>query len=567
MIRKHAILFLAFLLVINCFPLFAEVTTEVTTEENRVYERDDVYKQLELFNTALAYVLSNYYKELTKKELDEAMSSAIKGMMEGLGDRYSFYQAETSRKREQENLFYAKFGGLGIRILPSADGFVSIVQPMDGTPAMKAGLHSGDKIIRVDGKSIENMSIDDVVDILRGEVGTKVTLAILRTGMDAPFDITITRDIINFPSVREIMIGDGIAYMQISSFTAETATEMRQGIDKLKLQGMRALIIDLRNNTGGMLTSAVDVSNAFIPDGVIVSTDGRIDRFDSEYRAKRENVLLPMDFPLAVLVNYGSASGSEIFAGAIKDYKRGIIIGEKTFGKGVVQQRFPLDEYSAVSITVSIYKTPNGNWIHDKFLFNIDKALLKDLDANPVSDALRQEFSNKNISLSTNAIISAKIKDYRWQIKDNDQVYTVKKEEGDLKVYQGGIFPDIEVEQPDLLEGDKDGEKAKMLTKMYEGEYVDKYVYGYLDKHPEMIVHNIQDAEEQLNNLKSGLPELMKTLSDNGINLSERIISMYVKRTFSSTKNVPNIDMENDLQLAKAVEEMRKKLEDNIHED
>jgi len=385
--------------------------------------------------------------------------------------------------------------------------------------------------------------------------------------MDAPFDITITRDIINFPSVREIMIGDGIAYMQISSFTAETATEMRQGIDKLKLQGMRALIIDLRNNTGGMLTSAVDVSNAFIPDGVIVSTDGRIDRFDSEYRAKRENVLLPMDFPLAVLVNYGSASGSEIFAGAIKDYKRGIIIGEKTFGKGVVQQRFPLDEYSAVSITVSIYKTPNGNWIHDKFLFNIDKALLKDLDANPVSDALRQEFSSKNISLSTNAIISAKIKDYRWQIKDNDQVYTVKKEEGDLKVYQGGIFPDIEVEQPDLLEGDKDGEKAKMLTKMYEGEYVDKYVYGYLDKHPEMIVHNIQDAEEQLNNLKSGLPELMKTLSDNGINLSERIISMYVKRTFSSTKNVPNIDMENDLQLAKAVEEMRKKLEDNIHED
>ncbi len=558
MIKRNFSLISHFLLIvflstilISTISFSAELATE---QKKQLYERDDVYKQLEIFNTALALVLSNYYKDLTKEELEKLMSEAVRGMMEGLGDRYSFYQEETSRKREQENLFYAKFGGLGIRILPSADGFVSIVQPMDGTPAMKAGLHAGDKILRVDGESIENMSIEDVVDILRGEVGTKVTLTILRTGRDTPFDVTITRDIINFPSVREFMIEGNIGYLSISSFTAETATEMKQSIDKLKSQGMKALIVDVRNNTGGMLSSAVDVSNAFIPQGVIVSTDGRIDRFDSVYTAKSGNLMVPMDLPLAVLINYNSASGSEIFAGAIKDYKRGLIIGEKTFGKGVVQQRFPLDETRAVSITVSIYKTPNGNWIHDKLLFKVEPGMQSELDNGVISDKLRDEFTKQGITLSQDASVSVKSRNYRWQIKSGQDIYTAKKEEGKIGIYQGGITPDIEVEQPDLIGEDKDGEKAKMLTKMYEGEYIDKFVYGYLENHPD------QSYEEQFEGLKAGIPDLMKKLADNGINLSERLITMYVRRTFASTKNVPNIDLENDLQLARAVEEIKKQI-------
>lgn len=553
---KKLILSIFVLISIFCLTVQSQVTNDLsqTDKQKQVYDRDDVYRQLEIFSTALAYTLHNYYEEITKEKLDKIMSSAIKGLMEGLGDRYSFYQAETSRKREQENLFYAKFGGLGIRILPSPDGFVSVVQPMEGSPAMKAGLHAGDKILRVDGKSIENMPIDDVVDILRGEVGTKVVLTILRTGMDTPFDVTIVRDIINFPSVREIMIEDGIGYLQISSFTAETATEMRQSIEKLKSQGLRALIVDLRNNTGGMLSSAVDVANAFIPEGVIVSTDGIVDKFDSEYRAKRENLIVPSNMPLAVLINYGSASGSEIVAGAIKDYNRGILIGEKTFGKGVVQQRFPLDERRAISITVSIYKTPSGVCINDKNLFDLDRELQKDLEAKNLSDAIRKAFSEKGIQLSDKAELSIKNKGSRWQIKDGENVFSVKKEEGVLKVYQGGIFPHIEVEQPDPFADDKDGEKAKMLTKMYEGEYIDKYVYGYMEKHSD------QSTEEQFKGLKAGIPELMKTLSNNGINLDERLITMYVRRTFASAKNMPNIDLENDLQLARAVEELKKKL-------
>jgi carboxyl-terminal processing protease len=250
---------------------------------------------------------------------------------------------------------------------------------------------------------------------------------------------------------------------------------MKQALEDLIEGDMRGLILDLRSNTGGMMRSAVAVADAFLSGGVIVSTDGRLDVFDSEYKAS-DDVLCPLDIPLVVLVNGGSASGSEIVAGAIKDRKRGVIVGEKTFGKGVVQQRFPLDEYRAVSITVSIYKTPSGNWIHEK-----------------------------------------------------------------------GIEPDIEVESAKILEGEDD----EMFTKLLEGEYIDKFVYDYLDKHPD------QEIKEQLQSLEADIPELMKTLADNEIKLSDRVVTWYVRRVFVSTKYIPNVDLENDPQLAAAVEKVK----------
>jgi carboxyl-terminal processing protease len=497
MLRKFTLISIILISALISFPLLAQEEeqaveqvekAEQQEEESRQYERDDVYHQLELFSTALSYILMNYcptegiddgIREITEKEVEDAMNGAIKGMLQGLGDRYSFYQPKSRRKREQENLFYAKFGGLGIRILPSPDGFVSIVQPMEGTPAMKAGLHSGDKIVAVDGESIKDKSIEDVVDILRGEVGTDVTITIIRQGNNVPFDVTITRGIINFPSVRHVMMDDKIGYIAISSFTAKTPEELKESIDKLIEDGMRGLVLDLRNNTGGMMSAAVAVSNAFLEEGVIVSTDGKLDRFDSVYRAEKDKVMCPMDMPLVVLVNENSASGSEIVAGAIKDYERGLIVGKKTFGKGVVQQRFPLDEHRAVSITVSIYKTPDGNWIHKE-----------------------------------------------------------------------GIEPNVDVENPKILEGVDD----ETLKKFYEGEYIDKFVYEYLEKHPD------QSPEEQFEALKEKTPELMKKLADDGIEISEKIVKWYVQRTFASTKYIPNIDLENDVQLATAVEELEKQI-------
>jgi carboxyl-terminal processing protease len=559
---KKIIIYVSIFLIVSAYPIVIAQTPSPDTANApqttvKPYDRDDVYKQIELFSTALSYVLSNYYQNLTKEQLDEVMSDAIKGMLQGLGDRYSFYQAETSRKREQENLFFAKFGGLGIRILPSPDGFVNVVQAMDGTPAMKAGLHAGDKILMVDGKSIENQSMDDVVGMIRGEVGTKVILTIFRSGVETSFDVAVTREIINYPSVKDALIEGQIGYVAISDFTAETYTEMRKSLDNLKDKGIKGVILDLRNNPGGMLTSAVDVSNAFIPEGLIVSTDGRLDRFDSEYRAKK-NILYSADIPLVLLVNDNSASGSEIVAGAIKDYKRGLLIGDKTFGKGVVQQRFPLDEQRAVSITVSIYKTPNGTWIHERKLFEIEQDQQKDMDAGTISDNLRQEFIKNGITLSQ--ISTVKIKDrirgkgVRWQINDGQSVYIIKREEGKLKVTQGGVPVDIEVDQPTLIEDDKDGENIKMLTKFYEGEYANKFVYDYLSKNQD------QSPEEQIKSLEEKVPELMKTLDDNGIKLNQRYVSMYVKKTLASTKNAPNIDLENDLQLARAVEEIKKQI-------
>lgn len=467
--------------ILFTFPIFAQEQAKETAQQGKIdekYEMDDIYAELELYITAMYYILQNYYKELTKEELEKSMIGSVNGLFQGLGDRYSFYQLEKRRKREQENLFYAKFGGLGIRILPSADGFINIVQPMDGTPAMKAGLHSGDKIIKVDGESIENKPVDDVVDILRGEAGTSVTLTIVRPGKSEPFDVSITRSIIEFPSVRHIMMDDGIAYIDISSFTAETGGELRKSIEELKKDDLRGIIINLRNNTGGMMSTAIEVSDAFLNEGTIVSTEGRLSRFNSVHNTTPA-ILVPMNMPVVLLINGGSASGSEIVAGALKDHKRALLIGEKTFGKAVVQQRFPVAEDRAVSVTVSKYKTPSGEWINEK-----------------------------------------------------------------------GIEPDIEVKQPNLLEG----ADTEMLAKLYKGEYIDKYVYSYLEKHPD------QDSKDQLKALEEGIPDLMKTLAENEIELGEKLIRRYIRRTFESTKSVPSIDLENDLQLERAIEEIKKQL-------
>jgi len=469
-----------------------EVAEEAEAEPETPYEKDDLYEQLEHFSTAMVYVLHNFYndnEEFSDVDVEKLIDGAIKGMLQGLGDRYSVYLPETYKKREQENLFHAKFGGLGIRILPSADGFVKIIQPLDGSPATKAGLRAGDKIIKVEDESIENKPLTEVVDILRGEVGTDVTITVHRPGRNIPFPVTVTRGIITNPSMTTIMMEDGIGYVALSRFTKETPKEVEQALEDLKKQDMKALVLDLRGNTGGLMSSAVAVSDAFLEEGVIVSTEGRIERSNTEHKAT-PNTLCPMDMPVVLLINGGSASGSEIVAGAIKDHERGILVGQKTFGKAVVQQWFPLSEERSVSITISIYKTPNGDWIHKK-----------------------------------------------------------------------GIEPNVEIKNRSIFKGEDeesedDDVDDKMLMKLYEGEYIDKLVYDYVEK------NDGQNNKEQLQALEEQIPELMKTLADDEIELSEKVITWYIRRTHARVKGIPNIDLENDLQLATAVEEAKKKLMD-----
>ncbi len=313
----------------------------------------------------------HYYEDVDQQEMFEG---AIKGALAALGDPYTFYLPPVDQKREEENLYHAKFGGLGIRIYEDK-GFIKIARPLPNTPAMRAGLQAGDYITKVDGEPIHisagGQTLSEVVDILRGLIGTEVTVTVQRRGHSEPFDVTLIREEIKIYSVEHTMLEGGIGYIKIENFTGRTVEEFNKALKTLldvEDEAMTALILDLRHNPGGLLKAAYDVADAFISKGIIVSTHGRLNRYNQEYPATPE-ILCPDEIELVVLVNEYSASGSEIVAGAIKDSKRGAILGKKTFGKGVVQQRFPLnalDKSGAVSLTISTYYTPSGVSINEK---------------------------------------------------------------------------------------------------------------------------------------------------------------------------------------------------------
>ena len=312
----------------------------------------------------------HYYEDVDQQEMFEG---AIKGALAALDDPYTFYLPPVDQKREEENLYHAKFGGLGIRIYEDK-GFIKIFRPLPNTPAMRVGLQAGDYITKVNGEPIHistgGQTLAEVVDILRGLIGTEVTVTVQRRGHSDPFDVTLIREEIKITSVEQTMLEDGIGYIKIESFTGRTVEEFKKALKTLldaEDGAMTALILDLRHNSGGLLQAAYDVADAFISRGNIVSTQGRLNRYNQEYPATPET-LCPAEVELVVLVNEYSASGSEIVAGAIKDSKRGAILGKKTFGKGVVQQRFPLnslDKKGAVSLTISTYYTPSGVSINE----------------------------------------------------------------------------------------------------------------------------------------------------------------------------------------------------------
>jgi carboxyl-terminal processing protease len=311
-----------------------------------------------------------YYEDVDQQEMFEG---AIKGALAALDDPYTFYLPPVDQKREEENLYHAKFGGLGIRIYEDK-GFIKIARPLPNTPAMRVGLQAGDYITKVDGEpihiSLGGQTLEEVVDILRGLIGTEVTVTVQRRGHSDPFDVTLIREEIKITSIEQTMLEDGIGYIKIESFTGRTVEEFKKALNTLldaEDGAMTALILDLRHNSGGLLQAAYDVADAFISRGNIVSTQGRLNRYNQEFPARPET-LCPAEIELVVLVNEYSASGSEIVAGAIKDSKRGAILGKKTFGKGVVQQRFPLnslDKKGAVSLTISTYYTPSGVSINE----------------------------------------------------------------------------------------------------------------------------------------------------------------------------------------------------------
>ena len=320
---------------------------------------DGTYEQIKTFGSVLDLVQRNYVEEIPPKKL---IYGAVQGMLQSLDPHSSFMKPEDYKELQIETK--GSFTGIGIEI-SLKDGILTVVSPIEGTPAYKAGLKANDKILKIEGKTTKNMTLIESVKLLRGAKGTKVTISIYREGWRRLKDVTLTRDVIPIQSVRSRILEDGYGYIRVSNFQNKTAFELKKAIRELeKGKGLKGLVLDLRNNPGGLLDQAVKVADVFLEKGLVVYTDGRIEEQKMRFEAHPNKH--SHDYPIAVLVNEGSASASEIVAGALQDHKRAIILGVRTFGKGSVQTIIPLEDGSAVRLTTARYYTPNGRSIQAK---------------------------------------------------------------------------------------------------------------------------------------------------------------------------------------------------------
>tara|TARA_Y100000817_G_C16833218_1_gene534475 strand:- start:247 stop:1542 length:1296 start_codon:yes stop_codon:yes gene_type:complete len=339
--------------------------------------------EIRTFTEIFSKIKDDYVEDVDDKKL---LENAIRGMLQGL-DPHSTYLDEDAYKELQEGTS-GEFGGLGIEV-GYEDGFVKVISPIDGTPAQRAGIKAGDLIIRLDNKSVKGISLMEAVKMMRGKPGSKITLTIVREGENKPFEISIVRDIITVENIKTETIEPGFTYIRISNFQTHTVDDLKKGLIKLKNENnnnIKGLILDLRNNPGGLLNAAVGVSDLFLNNGLIVYTEGRIKDSKLKFNAKPSEML--KDTPIIILVNGGSASASEIVAGALQDHKRAVIMGEKTFGKGSVQTILPMNDRTALKLTTARYYTPSGRSIQasgiepDMIVKNIEFDLKKDIQNN-----------------------------------------------------------------------------------------------------------------------------------------------------------------------------------------
>ena len=316
-------------------------------------DTNEVYKDIEVFTEVLRQIEKNYVEPEKPHKL---ISEAIKGMVRGLDPHSSFMT-----KEEYEELMLetkGSFSGIGIEITLK-DNILTVVSPIEGTPAFKVGIKAGDKIIKVENKSTKDMTLMEAVKTIRGAKGSKVNLTVLRKGELEPLVFSITRDVIPLISVRHFLLTPDICYVRISNFQSKTAHDLSEALEDVeKGHQLKGMILDLRNNPGGLLSQAIEVSDLFLNSGIIVSTKGRNPAQDIIAKA-RDNVT-GRNYPILVLVNGGSASAAEIVAGALKDNKRALILGTRTFGKGSVQTIMPLPDGSGLRLTTALYYTPSG---------------------------------------------------------------------------------------------------------------------------------------------------------------------------------------------------------------
>ena len=339
---------------------------DITAHAQNATDADSPYEQLQLLARTIQLIRQDYVDE-SKVSYKDLTYNALKGMLDSLDPHSQFMEPRNFKNMQEDTK--SEFGGLGVNVTMKS-GVLTIINPMEDSPGFQAGLLPGDQILKINGQTIEKLSANEAVDKLRGKVGEKVTLTINRPATNETRDYELTRAIIKVPSVKDAQIlpsrqsaSSKIGYVRITQFNEPTAAELATALDKLEKNGMDALILDLRYNPGGLLGSAVDVCGEFLPPNtLVVSTEGRAP--SREYRTSPKSVSR-RDYPVAILANYASASGSEIVAGALKDLDRALIVGETTFGKGSVQSVIALPDGSAARLTTAKYFTPGRKLIHE----------------------------------------------------------------------------------------------------------------------------------------------------------------------------------------------------------
>lgn len=423
-------------------------------------QASDAQKYSSLFQNVYSFVLQNFVDEVDPRVLYEG---AMKGMLDALKDPYSTF-LDTSAMSDLQDTTVGQYGGVGLYIsktppssrLPGEEPWVEVVSPIEDTPGWRAGIQPGDWISEIDGISTAPLDMAEVLKKIRGAPGSTVVFTI-RRGENITFPVALVRALIEVPSVKRAMIPSRTGYLRIIEFSPQTTARVKEAVEDFKAQGARALVVDLRNNPGGLLSSVIDTADLFLDSGVIVSTKSRTPYENQVYRAKSV-LTVPKDWPVVVLINRGSASASEILAGALKDQKRAYLIGERSYGKGAVQQIFPLGE-TGFKLTMSRYYTPSDA--------NIDKV---------------------------------------------------------------GIFPDLEVKEPELTE-----EESAELSRLLE----------------QRVFANF--AKEKPGATEAERKAFVRKLRDSGVKLSDRLLDRLVRNELQRTTIAPAYDLDYDIQLQEAL--------------
>ena len=389
-------------------------------------DKDSPYEMYELFSKVVEQVRANYV-DADKSTYQDLIYGALKGMLQSLDPHSQFMDKEAFTAMKEDTA--GKFGGLGITI-GIKDDVLTVIAPMEGTPAFRAGLLSGDKIIEISGDSTDGLALEDAVKKLRGDPGTKVKIKIFRPKTQLIKEFELERAIINVPSIKDTrVLDDGIGYVRMLQFGEETAEDLQDALDQLERQKVKALVLDLRSNPGGLLTAAVEVAQKFLRRGdLIVFTRGRDNRMERSCRARARETF--PDVPMAVLINGYSASASEIVAGALQDNRRAVLVGEKSFGKGSVQSVLPQEGGTAIRLTTAKYYTPSERVIHEV-------GIEPDVVVPMTVENWRNILLSRNRAEETNGVESASSMDEGW---------TAGGEEEELPDLSGQTPPEEEVD-------------------------------------------------------------------------------------------------------------------------